>query len=190
MKDADSPGAGSLVRLEARLARWSRAVALVGVVALLVVAVGTLLDVALRWGLNAPIKGLNDINGLAVPIVIAACFPLVIAMRHNISIRFLGDAVGPAVSRWLDAFGSLVLLAFVALVGWQLALHTAEMARSGRTTWQLLVPVTPWWTIASAVVLLCVPIQAVAAAVDVMRAAAGVAPSRQGLTDEGGDNGR
>lgn len=188
MKGAGPPGAGSLVRLEVRLARGSRAVALLGVVALLVVAVGTLLDVALRWGLNAPIKGLNDINGLAVPIVIAACFPLVIAMRHNISIRFLGDAMGPAASRWLDAFGSLVLLAFVALVGWQLALHTAEMARSGRTTWQLLVPVTPWWTIASAVVLLCVPIQAVATAIDLLRAATRVSPPRQGLTDEGGND--
>jgi TRAP-type C4-dicarboxylate transport system permease small subunit len=185
-----SSGADGWVRLERRIARWSRGVAFVGAAALLVVAVGTLLDVGLRWGFNSPIRGLNDINGLAVPIVIAACFPLVIAMRQNISIRFLGDALGPAAARWLEVFGSLALLAFVVLVGWQLALHTAEMARSGRTTWQLLIPVTPWWTIATAVVLLCVPIQAVATAVDIARAAAGVAPRRQDLPDEDEDDAR
>ena len=185
-----SPAAEILYRLERRIARWSSAVAFVGAAALLVVAVGTLLDVSLRWGFNSPIRGLNDVFGLAVPIVIAACFPLVIANRQNISIRFLGDAAGPAVGRWLEAFGSLALLAFVALIGWQLALHTAEMARSGRTTWQLLIPVTPWWTIASAVVLLCVPIQAVATAADIVRVATRRSPTGQNLAHEDGDDAR
>lgn len=173
MPDEGAAGAGLLTRLEDRIARWFLAVALVGVVALLVVAVTTLLDVLLRWIANAPIKGLNDINGLAVPIVIAACFPLVIAKRQNISIRLLGEAAGPGLTRWLDAFGSALLLAFVVLVGWQLVLHTAELARSARTTWQLLIPVTPSWAVATAVVLLCIPAQAVAFAADLMRAVSG-----------------
>src|SRR5688500_16159156 len=114
-----------------------------------------MLDVLLRWIANAPIKGLHDINGLAIAIVIASCFPLVVAERRNISIRFLGEALGAGASRWLEALGSAALLAFVAAIGWQLALYTLGLAESGRTTWHLRLPVTPAWTVATAVVLLC-----------------------------------
>ena len=160
-------------RLEERIGRWTRAIAVAGFVCLLLVALGTTVDVLLRWIANAPIKGLNDINGLVVAIVIASCLPLVIAERQNISIRFLGDALGAKPSRWLQALGSAALLAFVALVGWQLVLHTLGMAESGRTTWHLRIPVTPWWSIATAIVLLCIPAQAIAFAADVARAIEG-----------------
>jgi TRAP-type C4-dicarboxylate transport system permease small subunit len=160
-------------RLEERIGRWTRAIAVAGFVLLLLVALGTTVDVLLRWIANAPIKGLNDINGLVVAIVIASCLPLVIAERQNIAIRFLGDALGAAPSRWLGAFGSAALLLFVALVGWQLVLHTAGMAESGRTTWHLRIPVTPWWSVATAIVLLCIPAQAIAFAADIARAIEG-----------------
>jgi TRAP-type C4-dicarboxylate transport system permease small subunit len=160
-------------RLEGRMRGWCRMVAIVGLGGLLVVSVTTMLDVLLRWIANAPIRGLNDINGLAVAVVIATCFPLVVAERQNISIRFLGAAVGARGSLWLDALGSAALLAFVAAMGWQLALHTADLAESGRTTWDLRLSVTPAWVVATAVVLLCIPIQAIAFVADLARAIAG-----------------
>ncbi len=162
--------------LESRIIRATRALAIVGFVVLLLASLTTMVDVALRWLANAPIKGLSDIEGLAVVIVIASCLPLVVAQRQNISIRFLGEALGPAASRWLDAFGSLVLLAFVALIAWQLALYTAGMAESGRTTWLLRISVTPYWSAATALVALCVPAQAIAFVADVVRAISGAPP--------------
>ena len=169
---------GLVFRLEQRIGRWTRAIAVAGFLGLLAVALATTADVLLRWIANAPIKGLNDINGLVVAIVIASCLPLVVAERQNISIRFLGNALGTAPSRWLEALGSAALLAFVALVGWQLVLHTAGMAESGRTTWHLRIPVTPYWSIATALVLLCIPAQAIAFVADVVRAATGAPPAR------------
>ena len=163
-------------RLESRIIRGTRALAIVGFVALLLVALTTMVDVALRWLASSPIKGLNDINGLAIAIVIASCLPLVVAQRQNISIRFLGEAIGPAAARWLDAFGSAALLAFVTLAAWQLALHTAGMGESGRTTWHLRIPVTPYWTAATLLVALCVPAQAIAFIADVVRAITGAPP--------------
>ena len=163
-------------RLERRIRGWTRGIAIVGLLGLLVISISTMVDVLLRWIANAPFKGLNDINVLAVVIVIAACLPLVVAERQNITIRFLGGALGPAISRWLDAFGSALLLAYVGVLGWQLALYTADLAEAGRTTWFLLLPVTPSWVVASILVLLCVPIQAVAFAVDVVRAVTGAPP--------------
>ncbi len=160
-------------RLEERIGRWTRAIAVAGFVCLLLVALGTTVDVLLRWIANAPIKGLNDVNGLVIAIVVASCLPLVIAERQNIAIRFLGDGLGAAPSRWLEALGSAALLAFVALVGWQLVLHTMGMAESGRTTWHLRLPVTPWWSVATAIVLLCIPAQAIALVADVVRAVSG-----------------
>jgi TRAP-type C4-dicarboxylate transport system permease small subunit len=167
-------------RLEERISRWTRAIAVAGFVGLLAVAVMTMVDVLLRWTANAPIKGLNDINGLVVAIVIASCLPLVVAERQNISIRFLGDALGAGAARWLEALGSGALLAFVALVGWQLVLYTAGLAESGRTTWHLRIPVTPYWSVAAGVVLLCIPAQAIAFVADVVRAATGAPRARAG----------
>ena len=166
-------------RLEERISRWTRAIAVVGFLGLLAVALTTTVDVLLRWIANAPIKGLNDINGLAVAIVIASCLPLVVAERQNISIRLLGDALGTGAGRWLEALGSGALLAFVALVGWQLVLYTAGLAESGRTTWHLRIPVTPYWSVATGVVLLCIPAQAIALVADVVRAATGAPRARQ-----------
>jgi hypothetical protein len=97
----------------------------------------------------------------------------VIAERQNIVIRFLGDALGAAPGRWLEALGSAALLAFVALVGWQLVVYTAGLAEAGRTTWHLRIPVTPYWSVATAIVLLCIPAQAIAVAADVVRAMEG-----------------
>jgi len=170
---------GFIFRLESRIIRWTRAIAVLGFVALLAVALLTMLDVGLRWLANAPIKGLHDINGLAIAIVIAACFPLVVAERRNISIRFLGEGLGPGASRWLEALGSGALLAFVAAIGWQLALYTAGLAESGRTTWHLRIPVTPTWAVAAGVMLLCIPAQAIAFIADLARAIRG-----QRLPDE------
>jgi TRAP-type C4-dicarboxylate transport system permease small subunit len=160
-------------RLEGWIGRWTRAIAVAGFLGLLAVAALTTLDVLLRWIANAPIKGLNDVNGLVVAIVIASCLPLVIAQRQNISIRFLGDALGAAPSRWLEAVGSAALLVFVTLVGWQLIVYTAGLAESGRTTWHLRIPLTPWWSVATAIVLLCIPAQTVALAADLARAVDG-----------------
>jgi TRAP-type C4-dicarboxylate transport system permease small subunit len=167
-------------RLEERIGRWTRAIAVAGFVGLLGLAVMTMIDVLLRWVASAPIRGLTDINGLVVAIVIASCFPLVVAERQNISIRFLGDALGPRAERWLEALGSGALFVFVALVGWQLVLYTAGLADSGRTTWHLRIPVTPYWSVATGVVLLCIPAQAIAFIADVVRAATGAPRARAG----------
>jgi TRAP-type C4-dicarboxylate transport system permease small subunit len=176
-----------LLELEARAVRWTRLVALIGALGLLFQSLATLADVTLRWGFNAPIAGLNDIIGLAVAIVLAACFPIVVAQRQNITIRFLAAAVGPRVARWLDAAGSLATLAFVSVIAWQLVVYTGELAASGRTTWLLRIPVTPYWAVATAVVLLCIPVQAIAFAADVARAVTGAPPAREIGMGESGD---
>lgn len=154
-----------------------RVVALVGVIGLMVQGGLTLADVLLRWLANAPIRGLEDINGLVITIVIASCFPIVVARRQNVSIKFLGKLLGAAGERWLEVLSSTALLVFLVLIGWQLIAFIEELAESGRTTWLLQWPVTPYWIVATAVYALCVPVQLAIVLADVAKAVLGKDPS-------------
>jgi hypothetical protein len=145
-----------LLRIERRVVSWTRALALCGFV-----------------------------GPLAVAIVIATSFPIVVAQRQNITIRFLGDVIGPRTALWFDAFGSAVLLAFITFVGWQLSVYAAELIESGRVSWQLRIPVGPYWTIAAAVVVLCIPIQAILVVADVARALTGAPRAQEGTPNDG-----
>ena len=173
-----------LLRLERRVVSWTRVLALAGFVGLMIMSLSTTFDVLLRWLANAPIRGLPDIVSLAVAVVIATSFPVVVAQRQNITIRFLGDTIGPRTALWFDAFGSAALLVFIALVGWQLAVYAGELLESGRVSWQLRISTGPYWVVAAVIVLLCVPIQTVALVADVMRAITGSPRAREGSPDD------
>jgi TRAP-type C4-dicarboxylate transport system permease small subunit len=173
-----------LLLLERRVIALTRALALGGFVGLMVMSLSTTLDVLLRWLANTPIKGLPDILSLAVAIVIATSFPIVVAQRQNITIRFLGDWIGRRTALWFDVFGSAALLVFIALLGWQLAVYAGELLESGRVSWQLRINVGPYWAVAAGIVALCVPIQAVALIVDIGRAITGSPRAAEGAPDD------
>lgn len=176
----------SLDRLQRLVSRWARGIAAVGLAALLFQALATAGDPLLRWLANRPIHGLSDITGLASVMVIAACFPVIVAQRGNITIRFLGRALPARAALWVDAFGSCALLAFLGMIGVQLALYTGELAASGRTTWLLRIPVAPYWIVATALVVLSVFAQAVNVAADVARAVTGERPREESFSGFGG----
>ncbi len=169
-----------ILNIERVVASWTRYIALAGLVGLLIVSMSTTLDVLLRWLANAPIKGLSDINSLAVAIVLATCFPIVLAQRQNLTIRFLGESLGTRAAGWLDAFGSVAVLGFIALLSWEVIVYAGELQASGRTTWQLRIPVAPYWWVAAAVISSCVPVQLVVLTADVVRAVKGLPPPDSG----------
>jgi len=173
-----------LLLLERRVITLTRALALGGFVGLMVMSLSTTLDVLLRWLANMPIKGLPDIVSLAVAIVIATSFPIVVAQRQNITIRFLGDWIGRRTALWFDVFGSAALLVFIALLGWQLAVYAGELLESGRLSWQLRINVGPYWAVAAGIVVLCVPIQVIALVADIGRAITGSPRASEGAPDE------
>ena len=121
----------SLLRIQVLIGKWTRALASVGFVALLVLAVLTTVDVLMRWIAGSTIRGLMDINQLVFIIGVASCMPLVVAEKGNISIRFLGERMHQRSATWLDAFGAATLLLFVVLIGWQLVLYVIELFESG-----------------------------------------------------------
>ena len=70
-------------------------VAAVGLLGLLILSLATFADVIMRGVFNSPIYGLSDLIEIVTPPVVASCFPVALAARQNITIRFLGRALPP-----------------------------------------------------------------------------------------------
>ena len=136
----------------------TRGIALIGLALLLLLASGTVLDVLLRWLFNNPIVGPGDTYTMFMALVLASCFPLCIYKRGNVTIRFIGNALGPRVRNIFDAFGNLVTMIVFALMAWQFWLYTDQIALDGESTWVLSWPVSPWWRVVTILIIICVPV--------------------------------
>ena len=148
----------SFEQIDRALKRFTRMIALIGLVGLLTLALATVLDVMLRWIFNSPIVGLNDTYSLFAALIIASCLPLCIYRRGTITIRFVGNIFGPRARNILDVFGGLVSLIIFSIMAWQLWRYTDQLARDGETTWVLNWPVSPWWRLVSILIIICVPV--------------------------------
>ena len=160
--------------------RWydssTRWIAFLGFFALLVSAAVTMADALMRSVFNAPLYGWMDLSQLVYAVVIVACFPAGLLQGHNITIRFLGSALGPRWTHWLDVFGALLTLIFFVLVAWQFVVLTGELRDTNDTTMTIKFITWPWWAVATLIVIVCVPIQAVVLRGQFRRAMTGQGP--------------
>ena len=156
--------------LEARLARIARVVALVGLAGLLIIAVVTVADILGRWLFNAPVTGTMDLTQVSIVVVISACFPAGVLHRQHIAIRFVGERIGPRTVTWLDFFGALVLLGVLAGIGWQFVVYTGEIIDQNQRTWIIKISYAPWWILGTTLFVVTVPLQALVALVQFVRA--------------------
>jgi TRAP-type C4-dicarboxylate transport system permease small subunit len=163
----DSPS--RLDRLEHDLERATRAIALVAVAALLLLAIATCVDIVGRYAFGTPIRGFTDVAGLATAVAVAAFFPALLARRANITLRVGARFLGPRTARVLDAFGALLTAVFFGLMAWQYARYAAEAAEGGEHMAVLAWPVSPWWW----AVTVLIAVTAVAGAVVFVLEAAG-----------------
>src|SRR5258706_7436143 len=133
-----------LAALERLTLTATRALSVVGLIALMGLATMTLADGLLRWLASRPIEGVRDLGGLAIAVAIACCIPVVMMERGNIAIR-LGSRLGEGVGRWLDALASLLVCAVLATTAWQIWLYAAKMERAKETTFVLQIHIAPFW---------------------------------------------
>lgn len=137
----------------------TRRVAVLGFMGLVAMALLTLTDVLLRWTHLPRIPGFGDYGEVVFAVVIATCFPAGLLQGHNITIRFLGRAVGRKGAAWLEMIGALATLLFFTLLVWQFVIYTIDLAANTRTTRTLELPLAPWWWITTAVISLTIPVQ-------------------------------
>lgn len=169
-----------LVTLETYVRKASRGLALAAAACLLVVALATMADVLLRWLFKAPIRGFLDVAALATAVIIAACFPALIAGRGNITIRLIGSLGGKGLTRALDAFGALVTAVFFMLMTWQYFRYSAEMTQANEATAILRWPTGPWWWAVTAMIV----VTTLVACVVFARELVGGTPSEADASDD------
>ncbi|MFA6265885.1 MAG: TRAP transporter small permease [Pseudolabrys sp.] len=153
-----------------RMLKVSQTMALIGFFGLLVLALMTTLDIGSRWLFGAPIHGVNDVSAIVMAVVMAACVPANLASRQNITVEFLGNMLGPRGKAFFDGFGGLFTLAFIGVMAWQFVPYAIEVTKSGQTTWVLKLPIAPGWWIATALLLISVPVQLIIVLFDFSRA--------------------
>ena len=175
--------------LERATIRATRVIALIGLAALLILAIITMADVGMRWLFNQPITGVEDLSKLVVAIAIAASIPAVLAGRQNITIRFVGRWLGRRAELIFEIFGALVVFVVMAGMAWQIQVYTDELRVSGETTWLLGIKVAPFWQVVSVLLFLCIPIQLVViAGLSVMAIRGRRLVDHDLMTPDGGDS--
>lgn len=145
------------------LDRFTRRVAFIGLMGLLIVSVVTMVDVLLRWLFSAPIEGYEDITRLLFAIIVASCFPAGLLQGRNITIRFLGKGLGPRATQYLEALGAIATFFFFAVVTWQVTAFALDETVNNRFTQTLEISTGPWWWFVSFLLLMCIPVQFVIA---------------------------
>jgi TRAP-type C4-dicarboxylate transport system permease small subunit len=163
-----------LLGLKQRARQLTQGIALIGLCCLLLQATAIVIDVLLRWIFNSPLFGMEDINQLLLAVILASFFPALLIEGSNITIDFLGRSLGSKVAAWLDVFGQLITLLLFIIVSWQLAVYASEVKT--QTTLILQLPVAPSWWLATSLITLCIPVQAIVASVHLMTAVRGTQP--------------
>jgi TRAP-type transport system small permease protein len=146
---------------EAAADRAARAIALVGALAVILISATVLADVLTRWLFNAPVLAVDDLTGLNMAVAVVLCLPAGMIGRHFVTIRFLGHALGPRATAWLELFGAALTLVFFTALAWQFAVLARDAAQSGLGSMVLQIPQAPWWWAVTAVLTLAVPFQLV-----------------------------
>ena len=151
----------SLDRIDEFNARFSRLVAFCGFGGLLMLSGAVSVDGILRSVFSSPITGVRDLSSVMTAVTVASCFVLCVAERANITVRFVGDALGPWWRNVLDAFGDLMTLGILSMMARQLWLFADDLAHHNETTMVLGWPLAPFTRIVCVLIAMCVPVNAV-----------------------------
>ena len=84
----------------------TRALSVLGLVALMMLAFMTLANGLMRWLVNQPIAGVVDVGALAIAIAVSCCIPVAMMERSHITFRLVSSA-SPAVGRVFDVFADI-----------------------------------------------------------------------------------
>ncbi|MDN2580970.1 TRAP transporter large permease subunit [Aquibium sp. ELW1220] len=158
------------------LSRWTLAgtgmISLAAVAGILAGALVICIDVLGRWLFGTSVVALNEIMSAVFAVAIAATLPAGAARRVNLSIDLLGHMTGPRLTAWLKVAGSILLLAFFALLAWRVFGLALRYHAQGRASSILRWPLAPTYFAVSVSMGLAGLVQLVNAVDDVREAIA------------------
>ncbi|SEP03323.1 Tripartite ATP-independent transporter, DctQ component [Salinihabitans flavidus] len=146
----------------ALISRWlsrSEIAAAIGLLGLLILSVATFADVIMRGMFSKPIYGLSDLIEIITPPVVASCFPVALAARQNITIRFLGRGLRTRAGQAVELFGQGVTLIVILGIVWRVGDYSWNIFDNAQVTWLLQIPAWPSWFLTTLLLAACIPIQ-------------------------------
>jgi TRAP-type C4-dicarboxylate transport system permease small subunit len=155
-----------LARLERVALLSTRALSVVGLFALMVLASITLANGLMRWLANQPIAGVVDVGALAVAIAVSCCIPVSLMERSHISFRVV-SSMSPGVGRALDVLADIAVAAVLAGMAWQFWVYAGELVATGERTYVLKIPAAPFWYAADVILWVALAVQLIVVALDV-----------------------
>jgi TRAP-type C4-dicarboxylate transport system permease small subunit len=118
------------------------------------------IDVAGRYLFSAPLRGADDVNSLAIGLMIFAGLPLVTAREEHIRVDLLTGRMGPRLAGALRRVACVVGAAVLAVMAWKLVATAAIFADFGDTTPMLRLPIAPFAYVMAALAALAAGVQA------------------------------
>jgi TRAP-type C4-dicarboxylate transport system permease small subunit len=169
---------GALKQVERIALIGTRALSVLGLFALMVLASVTLANGLLRWAINCPIAGVIDVGGLAIAIAVSCCIPVSMMERSHITFR-LFSSINPTLSRLLDVLADSAVAIVLGLMAWQFWVYAGELILTGERTYVLKIPAAPFWYASGAILWIATAVQCVVVVLDVCHLF-GVASAPQG----------
>ena len=154
-----------LTRLERAATVGTRALSVLGLIALMILAFLTLANGLLRWLINQPIAGVVDVGALAIAIAVCCCLPVAMMERSNIAFRLL-STVRPRIGRVLDAIASVAVAVVLVLMAIEFFIYAQSLVASGERTYVLKIPAAPFWFAADVILWIAAAVQLVVVAVE------------------------
>lgn len=146
-------------RLVLSVEQATRVLSGAGVLAIVVIAFLTLLDVVLRSTVSVTIRGLNEVLILCLGIAIASCMPSGCARAVHLTLDLLTARLPKHAARAFGLMGMLLLMLFLLLVGTELFKLAMTYDARDQATIILHWQIAPFFYVMASLVLLCVPVQ-------------------------------
>jgi TRAP-type C4-dicarboxylate transport system permease small subunit len=143
---------GFLAQLERAALVGTRALSVLGLFALMVLAFITLANGLLRWLINKPIAGVVDVGALAIAIAVSCCIPVAMMERSHITFRPFAS-LSPVAGRALDVLADTAVAIVLGLMAWQF--------------WVLKLPAAPFWYACDVIFWIATAVQGVVVVLDI-----------------------
>jgi TRAP-type C4-dicarboxylate transport system permease small subunit len=170
------PSSSVLSKLERAALIGTRALSVVGLAALMVLAFLILANGLMRWLFNHPLAGVVDVGGLAIAIAVSCCIPVSLLEKSHITFRVI-EAASPWLGRFLNALASIAMAAVIGLMAWEFFQFAQSLEASGESTYVFKLKIAPFWYAVDAILWLALAVQLVVVLVEIARLFGRVPPA-------------
>ena len=124
--------------------KLANVISLLGVAAVICMALLTGVDIVGRYGFSAPVQGGMELVELLMAIIVACGIAVTTAADDHISVDSVFDKLPPLGQRILRIFAGVISTFVFAVLAWQGVNGGIDAVDSGKATSILKVPISPF----------------------------------------------